>query len=110
MNWNKPWSSDVDCLCEEEPSWPQTISPPGDRTLPLSLNTKLADHSAHIQDPAVKGTAHELYSALVGTIDVMTGLKGICTGSFFAVRESESCSGLLRSPLEGEMSNLSIPK
>ena len=40
------------------------------------LEHKLADHYARIQDPAVKGTAHELYSVLVGTIDVMIGLKG----------------------------------
>lgn len=40
------------------------------------LEHKLADYYGHIQDHAVKGTAHELYSVIVGTIDVMIGLKG----------------------------------
>jgi hypothetical protein len=40
------------------------------------LEHKLAHHYAHIQDPAVKGSAHKFYSVLVGTIDVLSGLKG----------------------------------
>ena len=53
----------------------------------------MADHYAHIQDPAVKGTAHELYYVLVGTIDVMTGLKG--TGHMFYLEAMKLFDALL---------------
>jgi hypothetical protein len=51
------------------------------------LEHKLADQYARIQDPAIKGTVHELYSVLIGTIDVMIGLKG--TGQRFYLEAME---------------------